>query len=100
MVVPQTMTDVWMTMLSQVSGAILFGVFIGNAINVVEEMDAARSAYRSKVAQVGFNVRIAMYLNVVKVCKQFMSCLLKTVSYSFKNTCLFVEYQLTCDAEY
>ncbi|XP_078490263.1 potassium/sodium hyperpolarization-activated cyclic nucleotide-gated channel 2 [Ciona intestinalis] len=51
-VIPVGLIDLWMTMLSQIIGAILFAVFIGNAINLMEEMDASKNAYKMKLSQI------------------------------------------------
>ncbi|XP_076799756.1 potassium/sodium hyperpolarization-activated cyclic nucleotide-gated channel 2-like [Clavelina lepadiformis] len=51
-VIPQGMVDLWMTLLSQVTGAILFAIFISNAINLMEEMDATKISYKMKVSQI------------------------------------------------
>lgn len=46
------MIDLWTTIFSQVSGAIVFAIFIGNAINLMQEMDASKNAYKLKINQV------------------------------------------------
>lgn len=38
-------------MFSQMSGACIFAVFIGNAINLMEEMDLTNDAYQMKITQ-------------------------------------------------
>ena len=51
-VVPQGMTDLWVTIWSQSTGGILFVIFIGYAIHSVESKDIGTNAYRSKISQV------------------------------------------------
>uniref|UniRef100_H2Y460 Cyclic nucleotide-binding domain-containing protein n=1 Tax=Ciona savignyi TaxID=51511 RepID=H2Y460_CIOSA len=51
-VIPVGMIDLWTTMLSQCTGAIYFAFFIGNTINLMEEMDASKNAYKLKISQI------------------------------------------------
>nr|XP_039248540.1 potassium/sodium hyperpolarization-activated cyclic nucleotide-gated channel 2-like isoform X1 [Styela clava] len=51
-IIPVGMVDLWMTMLSQITGAIIFAIFIGNAINLMEEMDASKNAFKMKINQI------------------------------------------------
>lgn len=51
-IIPNGLIDLWLTMFSQMSGACIFAVFIGNAINLMEEMDLTNDAYQMKITQV------------------------------------------------
>jgi len=51
-VIPKNLSDLWVTMWSQVSGAIVFVFFIGNAITLMEELDSESHSYKLKLAQV------------------------------------------------
>jgi len=49
---PQNITDLWMTMLSMVSGAVCFAMFIGNATALIQSMDSSERQYKEKYMQV------------------------------------------------
>jgi len=49
---PQNLTDLWMTMLSMVSGAVCFAMFIGNATALIQSMDSSERQYKEKYMQV------------------------------------------------
>ncbi|XP_072166800.1 potassium/sodium hyperpolarization-activated cyclic nucleotide-gated channel 2-like [Diadema setosum] len=49
---PQSITDVWLTIVSMVSGATCFALFIGHATNLIQSMDSSSRQYREKIKQV------------------------------------------------
>ncbi|XP_072038244.1 potassium/sodium hyperpolarization-activated cyclic nucleotide-gated channel 3-like [Amphiura filiformis] len=49
---PQCVSDVWLTMVSMISGATCFALFIGHATNLIQSMDSSSRQYREKVKQV------------------------------------------------
>lgn len=49
---PQSLTDMWLTMLSMVSGATCYALFLGHATNLIQSLDSSRRQYREKVKQV------------------------------------------------
>nr|XP_054755743.1 potassium/sodium hyperpolarization-activated cyclic nucleotide-gated channel 2-like [Lytechinus pictus] len=49
---PQSITDVWLTIVSMVSGATCFALFIGHATNLIQSMDSSSRQYREKLKQV------------------------------------------------
>ncbi|XP_014679893.1 PREDICTED: potassium/sodium hyperpolarization-activated cyclic nucleotide-gated channel 2-like [Priapulus caudatus] len=49
---PQNMTDVWLTMLSMVSGATCYAMFLGHATTLIHSLDSSRRQYREKIQQV------------------------------------------------
>lgn len=46
---PQSMTDMWLTMLSMISGATCYAMFLGHATNLIQSLDSSRRQYREKV---------------------------------------------------
>lgn len=49
---PQSVTDLWLTMLSMISGATCYAMFLGHATNLIQSLDSSRRQYREKVKQV------------------------------------------------
>ncbi len=49
---PQSLTDMWLTMLSMISGATCYAMFLGHATNLIQSLDSSRRQYREKVKQV------------------------------------------------
>lgn len=46
---PQSLTDLWLTMVSMISGATCFALFIGHATNLIQSLDSSSRQYREKV---------------------------------------------------
>ena len=46
---PDTLTDMWLTMLSMISGATCYALFLGHATNLIQSLDSSRRQYREKV---------------------------------------------------
>ena len=46
---PKTMVDLWLTMISMVSGAVCFAMFIGHATALIQSMDSSKRQYKEKV---------------------------------------------------
>ncbi|XP_044009138.1 potassium/sodium hyperpolarization-activated cyclic nucleotide-gated channel 3 isoform X2 [Aphidius gifuensis] len=49
---PQSLSDMWLTMLSMISGATCYALFLGHATNLIQSLDSSRRQYREKVKQV------------------------------------------------
>ena len=47
---PQSLTDMWLTMLSMISGATCYAMFLGHATNLIQSLDSSRRQYREKVS--------------------------------------------------
>ena len=47
---PQSLTDLWLTMLSMISGATCYAMFLGHATNLIQSLDSSRRQYREKVS--------------------------------------------------
>ncbi|XP_030766574.1 potassium/sodium hyperpolarization-activated cyclic nucleotide-gated channel 2-like [Sitophilus oryzae] len=43
---PQSLTDMWLTMLSMISGATCYALFLGHATNLIQSLDSSRRQYR------------------------------------------------------
>ncbi|XP_033120815.1 potassium/sodium hyperpolarization-activated cyclic nucleotide-gated channel 2-like, partial [Anneissia japonica] len=48
---PQSISDLWLTMISMISGATCFALFIGHATTIIQSMDSSSRMYREKVKQ-------------------------------------------------
>ena len=46
---PKTLVDLWLTMISMVSGAVCFAMFIGHATALIQSMDSSKRQYKEKV---------------------------------------------------
>lgn len=51
---PQSLTDMWLTMLSMISGATCYALFLGHATNLIQSLDSSRRQYREKVSTSSF----------------------------------------------
>ena len=52
---PQNLTDVWLTMISMLTGATCYALFVGNATTLIQSFDSSKRQYREKVGWfVGF----------------------------------------------
>ncbi|GAU89031.1 hypothetical protein RvY_01629 [Ramazzottius varieornatus] len=49
---PQSISDSWLTVLSMLTGAFTYALFIGHASNLIHSLDASRRQYREKWKQV------------------------------------------------
>lgn len=49
---PQSLTDMWLTMLSMISGATCYALFLGHATNLIQSLDSSRRQYREKVMMI------------------------------------------------
>lgn len=53
---PQSLTDMWLTMLSMISGATCYALFLGHATNLIQSLDSSRRQYREKVQENKINL--------------------------------------------
>ncbi|XP_055937887.1 potassium/sodium hyperpolarization-activated cyclic nucleotide-gated channel 2-like [Argiope bruennichi] len=49
---PQSLTDMWLTLLSMISGATCYALFLGHTTNLIQSLDSSRRQYREKLKQV------------------------------------------------
>jgi len=47
---PQSITDVWLTMISMLTGATCYALFVGHSTTLIQSSDASRRLYNDKVA--------------------------------------------------
>lgn len=46
---PQNMTDTWLTILSMLSGATFYALFLGHTTTLIQSFDTSRRLYNEKV---------------------------------------------------
>ncbi len=46
---PQSVTDVWLTMISMLTGATCYALFVGHATTLIQSFDTSKRLYREKV---------------------------------------------------
>ncbi|KPM09758.1 potassium/sodium hyperpolarization-activated cyclic nucleotide-gated channel 4-like protein [Sarcoptes scabiei] len=49
---PQSLIDMWLTLLSMISGATCYALFLGHTTNLIQSLDSSRRQYREKLKQV------------------------------------------------
>ncbi|XP_074650570.1 potassium/sodium hyperpolarization-activated cyclic nucleotide-gated channel 3-like [Tubulanus polymorphus] len=49
---PQNLTDVWLTMVSMLTGATCYALFVGHATTLIQSFDTSKRLYREKFKQV------------------------------------------------
>ena len=47
---PQSTTDVWLTMISMLTGATCYALFVGHATTLIQSFDTSKRLYREKVS--------------------------------------------------
>ena len=47
---PQSITDVWLTMISMLTGATCYALFVGHSTTLIQSSDASRRLYNDKVS--------------------------------------------------
>ena len=47
---PQSTTDVWLTMVSMLTGATCYALFVGHATTLIQSFDTSKRLYREKVS--------------------------------------------------
>lgn len=47
---PESMSDIWLTMLSMIVGATCYAMFIGHATALIQSLDSSRRQYQEKVS--------------------------------------------------
>jgi len=52
---PESMTDIWLTMLSMIVGATCYAMFIGHATALIQSLDSSRRQYQEKVGWAGWD---------------------------------------------
>jgi hypothetical protein len=50
---PQSITDVWLTMISMLTGATCYALFVGHSTTLIQSSDASRRLYNDKVSLFG-----------------------------------------------
>lgn len=78
---PQSLTDMWLTMLSMISGATCYALFLGHATNLIQSLDSSRRQYREKVIYCCFlngwfiNLKFIIWyikISIIGFCIQFI----------------------------
>lgn len=49
---PQSTTDVWLTMISMLTGATCYALFVGHATTLIQSFDTSKRLYREKVSPI------------------------------------------------
>lgn len=86
---PQTYTDMWLTMLSMVTGAMCYAVTIGHVSALVQSFDTSRRLYNEKVYFLKFSFDI--HDNSIR-----LLVFLKSSSNKSKNTWCGVSFHAKC----
>lgn len=80
---PQSLTDMWLTLLSMISGATCYALFLGHTTNLIQSLDSSRRQYREKVKDL-LTVKFKYYIYIqlwLKVLGIFSTSLLVIVGY-------------------
>jgi len=51
---PQSTTDVWLTMVSMLTGATCYALFVGHSTTLIQSFDTSKRLYREKVKPLYF----------------------------------------------
>lgn len=90
---PQSLTDMWLTMLSMISGATCYALFLGHATNLIQSLDSSRRQYREKVLKALFWLQFWFFLWIekmlLKTIENNMFILDKLFRYAFQKSINF-----------
>lgn len=50
----------WLTMLSMISGATCYALFLGHATNLIQSLDSSRRQYREKVTKTNLTLSLSL----------------------------------------
>jgi hypothetical protein len=70
--VPMSAADVWLTMLSMLTGAICYAMFIGHATALVQSFGTSRRLYREKVCVLWGHFSYLSFFVLLNVVKNFV----------------------------
>ena len=65
---PESMTDIWLTMLSMIVGATCYAMFIGHATALIQSLDSSRRQYQEKVRGGGTPVGLGVHPTSPQLC--------------------------------
>lgn len=68
---PQSLTDMWLTMLSMISGATCYALFLGHATNLIQSLDSSRRQYRERVIYNKHKMFIHFFLLLIFICRMW-----------------------------
>ena len=54
---PQSVTDVWMTIVSMLIGATCYALFVGYSTTLIQSFDTSKRLYREKVVRLFFDIK-------------------------------------------
>ena len=61
---PQSTTDVWLTMISMLTGATCYALFVGHSTTLIQSFDTSRRLYSDKVDDLSKSIKYVTYLSV------------------------------------
>lgn len=70
---PESMSDIWLTMLSMIVGATCYAMFIGHATALIQSLDSSRRQYQEKVPPLALCASDILGLEQRVI--RFMACL-------------------------
>jgi len=82
---PQSTTDVWLTMVSMLTGATCYAMFVGHATTLIQSFDTSKRLYREKVS---LNDKLCCYL-------LFTLCIFDFGTILIVCLCVYLTYFLT-----
>ena len=82
---PQSTTDVWLTIVSMLTGATCYALFVGHTTTVIQSFDTSRRLYREKVPNI--TISLVRLLPPRRLCfRRCLSvCLLATLRKNFRT---------------
>lgn len=64
---PESMSDIWLTMLSMIIGATCYAMFIGHATALIQSLDSSRRQYQEKVKICTFVFKGTLSKDILKL---------------------------------
>lgn len=66
---PQNMTDTWLTILSMLSGATCYALFLGHTTTIIQSFDTSRRLYNEKVGDLRQMKVLELYFSFIVMSK-------------------------------
>lgn len=87
---PQSLSDMWLTLLSMMTGATCYALFLGHTTNLIQSLDSSRRQYREKVEKTRRENKQEMIMLIITLSGDDHYC----VHFFFLHEILFLSFFL------
>lgn len=91
---PESLSDIWLTMLSMIVGATCYAVFIGHATALIQSLDSSRRQYQEKVRKCLFNALYPLFFLLLQILVDVFDLKIKCNIVKIKQKSYSIKYDL------